>query len=615
MAEWTRRGFLGWAASSALLAGCLEEAGQSSNAVPSAAGPREIPLEFEGNPGGVLPGLHRFPKSSLRGYGFEGELRTKPIFLDGAYELSFVPAVNGVLAPGIFTVSAVTDGGVVDLMGANVAEGYGIVGTAYFVKADLSPFAGRRIALRWTFRPRSEGAPVTRGVVGMPRVFRKDARPERPHVILVCSDTHRYDYSLTAEGARLMPAFAQFCRDAVVFDRAYANASWTIPSTTSVMTGVNPFRHGAGWRVGVNADLIRRAGGTLPAERAKATEKRNYDIVKHDAGLHTFQERLTGEGYCSVCLAGNAWLRFCETAEDGFDLTTKELSIGSAPDKGAMLMKNARAILENWPRQQPLLLYVHSNHVHDYAREAPLLEAREGKRPFPTPAEWQATYGGRVREYDGHFNTLVSALRGAGIFDDAAVLFYADHGEDLLECGDQWGHGNGLSEAQLHVPVVIKPPSGAGWAAGRRQTRVQLLDLAPTILDMALGGDALQEFDGQFEGRALTDVVSQERNWPRGPIVSGVQFKGDELGGVRDGEWKYVYNFETKERVLSRGEDSESCDPADASEAEPEVAERMHGLLMAEWTRFTQATLGEGRSSLEELTPEQRQDLESMGYL
>ncbi|NIR31635.1 MAG: hypothetical protein GWN84_20455, partial [Gammaproteobacteria bacterium] len=74
-------------------------------------------------------------------------------------------------------------------------------------------------------------------------------------------------------------------------------------------------------------------------------------------------------------------------------------------------MENARAILENWPRQVPLFLYVHSNHVHDYDREDHLLAARRGERPSPPPEKWRAVYRKRVREYDDHFADLMQALR------------------------------------------------------------------------------------------------------------------------------------------------------------------------------------------------------------
>lgn len=609
--ELSRRGFLGWAACSTLLGAC----GKVDRPDSGFAGPREVPLEFEPGPRGPIAGLHRFPKTSLRGFGFEGELTSKPIFLDGVYEVSFVPAVNGLLAPGVFKVSAVTSDGVVDLMRANVDAGYGVIGATFFVKTDLSRFAGRRIALRWSFRPNEPGAPVTRAVVGMPRVFRSDARPARPHIILVCSDTHRYDYCLTPDGAGLMPAFTDFCRDAVAFDRAYANASWTIPSTTSVMTGVNPYRHGAGWRVDVNEDLVRRAGGKTPPERAKATKKRNYDIIKHDPRLYTFQEMLSAAGYCSVCLAGNQWIRFAESAEDGFDLTTKELPIGTPAENGAMLMRNARTLLEHWPRQQPLLLYVHSNHVHNYAREAPLMEARDGKRAFPDPELWRTLYGKRVREFDGQFDSLMASIREAGILDDAAVVFYADHGEQLLECGDRWGHGNAMTETLLHVPLALKPPTSQDFGPGRRGTPVQLLDLAPTLVDLALGRDGLKRAGDQFEGRSLAPLAAGEQPWGPRPMVSGIQFNGPELASVRYNGWKYVYNLDDATGALDRYDDGEPCEAGDASSAKPATARRLRSVVTGAWTRFIDETLGEERTSLGDLTPEQRDDLESMGYL
>jgi hypothetical protein len=76
----------------------------------------------------------------------------------------------------------------------------------------------------------------------------------------------------------------------------------------------------------------------------------------------------------------------------------------------------------------------------------------------------------------------------------AVVAFTADHGE-LLGEHDCWGHGLTLFQGTVAVPLLLKAP---GLERGQLATPVQLVDLAPTLLELAdcAGG-------AQLMGRSL----------------------------------------------------------------------------------------------------------------
>ena len=68
------------------------------------------------------------------------------------------------------------------------------------------------------------------------------------------------------------------------------------------------------------------------------------------------------------------------------------------------------------------------------------------------------------------------------------MILVSDHGEGLGDHGEQ-EHGLFVYDEAIHVPLIIKQPAGEG--AGRRvKAVVQLVDLVPTILDLAKGHSA-----------------------------------------------------------------------------------------------------------------------------
>ncbi len=79
---------------------------------------------------------------------------------------------------------------------------------------------------------------------------------------------------------------------------------------------------------------------------------------------------------------------------------------------------------------------------------------------------------------------LFDWLRSTGAYDRALVILTSDHGEEFREHGG-WLHGFTLYEEQIHVPLIIKPPSSLGAAVGRRSQPVSLLDVVPTVLEIA----------------------------------------------------------------------------------------------------------------------------------
>ena len=84
----------------------------------------------------------------------------------------------------------------------------------------------------------------------------------RPSILLVVVDTLRAD-AVSAYGAieGTTPAFDALASGGLLYGRAYAPSSWTLPSHASLLTGFGPDRHGVGiaGRMGLRAELATLA--------------------------------------------------------------------------------------------------------------------------------------------------------------------------------------------------------------------------------------------------------------------------------------------------------------------------------------------------------------------
>jgi len=135
---------------------------------------------------------------------------------------------------------------------------------------------------------------------------------------------------------------------------------------------------------------------------------------------------------------------------------------------------------------------------------------------------------------------MLEQLAADGLADSTIVIFWGDHGEGIP-------HGKrALTEHGLRVPLVIRLPSrvrdrvrlpGGVPAAGTTANLVSLMDLGPTMLDLAG-----VEIPHWMEGRSFLGPHAVTRGY-----VIGVADRMDAAPGfgrsVRDAGYRYVRNF------------------------------------------------------------------------
>jgi hypothetical protein len=106
---------------------------------------------------------------------------------------------------------------------------------------DLSEFAGRKVDLEFKTEPKSKNT-IYRFAWSSPEIYDISNKTGRPNVILVSIDTLRHDRMIPQK----MPNLAALSQKSIVYNDAYCTFPGTLPSHTSVMTGLYVAEHQVG---------------------------------------------------------------------------------------------------------------------------------------------------------------------------------------------------------------------------------------------------------------------------------------------------------------------------------------------------------------------------------
>lgn len=309
-----------------------------------------------------------------------------------------------------------------------------------------------------------------------------DARSENGaprRIVLVVIDTLRADHlEVYGYEHRTAPFLASLAKRGVVFDRAHSTSSWTAPSTASIVTGLYPTRHGV-----VEGFFAHRQRESFAERDGVAVQP----LTRLPGDARLMAERLRDAGYATLGVASNINIGPVLGFDRGFD---RFVHAQQRPAEG--LLQEAAA----WPELQPdsgerSFLYLHLNDAHvPYDPRRPWFEppSMPGRRPM-------AAYDSEISYIDAALERLATELAWD---DETLVIVVSDHGEEF---GDHGGtqHAGGLHEELTHVVMIF---AGAGLPARRVGVDVSLVDVLPTLLDLA-GLEA----DPALDGRSLAPLL------------------------------------------------------------------------------------------------------------
>jgi arylsulfatase A-like enzyme/Flp pilus assembly protein TadD len=262
----------------------------------------------------------------------------------------------------------------------------------------------------------------------------------RPSILFVTLDTTRADAVGPEAAGVTTPSFNALAARGRRFRWAYAAVPQTLPSHTSMLTGLYPAGHGV-----------------------------------HENGRHVadsqnlISERLHAAGYRTAAFVSSFALAKRFGLARGFDVYDDE-SPGGRPERTAQETTDRVIEFLKQAPAQPLFLWVHYYDPHyPYTPPEPF-RSRYPKQP----------YYGEVASMDQQLGRLAAAFQQQ-MKGPVAIVLAGDHGEGLGEHGEQQ-HGDLLYQATMHVPLVLIGPR---VPAGVSDVAVSTRRIFHTILDWA----------------------------------------------------------------------------------------------------------------------------------
>jgi arylsulfatase A-like enzyme len=287
------------------------------------------------------------------------------------------------------------------------------------------------------------------------------------------------------------PRLAGLAADGVVFDRAYANANWTIPSHACLLTGFlssvtrTNFQSARTGEIAPLSPEFKTAASVLREAgfRTASFPSNSYNLCRRfgfDQGFDTLWSGTPRDANLTAALLAHKLVRSPRAA----DWVTRRLPLDEYVSARALNRKVFRWLDRR--AREPFFLFVNYTEPHGTNALArgikrafgvdapPPLWRRDPKTGVPELDEesrraLRRWYEAEIAAVDAEIGRLLDRLKARGIYDDTLVVVTSDHGELLGEHGD-FGHVVWLYEPTVRVPLVVKYPEGE--SAGTRSSRL-----------------------------------------------------------------------------------------------------------------------------------------------
>ena len=292
------------------------------------------------------------------------------------------------------------------------------------------------------------------------------------NVLLITIDTLRADrLSCYGNSSFKTPNIDGLAEKGILFSRAFAHNSLTLPSHTNILLGTLPLYHGV---------------------------QDNFNFVVKDNFL-TLAEYLKKFDYSTGAFIGGSPLDSKFGLDQGFDVYDDDFAlVGSSGLTSAE--RKAEVVIEkalNWMKNQstPWFTWIHLFDPH-YSYEAP--------EPFLSRFK-NTPYDGEVAYIDYTLGRLFDNMKQGNLSNNTLFVFTSDHGESLGEHGEDT-HGIFAYNSTIWVPLIFSIP---GIKSGKINQPVSHVDIFPTVCDF-LGIEKPQNLQGlsllpTTNGKKLTE--------------------------------------------------------------------------------------------------------------
>lgn len=325
-----------------------------------------------------------------------------------------------------------------------------------------------------------------------------------PNIILIIADDISQDFGAYG-GAVETPHFDALAQSGVLFTNAYVAASSCSPSRNSLITGRYPHNHGA-------PELHM----PLPAGQFA------FPAALRDAGYHT--------------VAAGKWHMGPEPVA-AFD-RVNDIAYPDDFTGAQTWIPELRAR----PMDRPFFFWFAAFDAHRPWEPDPELTPTDpstvdlpaGLPDTPATRDDFASYLDEVRRFDSIIGDVVAELEVQGVLNDTLLLVTSDNGRPFPRAKTT------LFEAGMRTPLVAHWPNGGLPAGSVSESLISLIDVAPTLLELA-GVEVPPSVQGVSFASVLQDpaatprqIVFGERNWHTQRNVGRM---------VRQGDYVYMRDF------------------------------------------------------------------------
>ncbi len=408
-------------------------------------------------------------------------------------------------------------------------------------------------------------------------------------IIISLTNTRKDHIGIYGYARPTTPNIDEFFKNSLVFENAFAPASWTLPVSASLYTSLFPYSHGV---------MDRYDGSKLPDE------------------VFTFTEALKENGYSTAGITGGGDYNRSFNINQGFDYYVDETNYadfnidveGPEAKKAAYLgIERLVPIAEKWLKENKdkkffLLLQGYDTHCPfkpkapfdkkfdpdyenskiDYSNclwtfeQTEPLHNEKGERYWPVKTWFTkegikefrlkdrdvlhmiALYDGEIAQADAELKNFLKNIKDTGIEQNTIIIFMSEHGDLFGEHG-RFMRGGPLRgtfyDPVLNFPFIIKHP--AIQEPIRITSLAQTVDILPTFAEM-LGIKHAEK--SAWQGKSLVPAITGEKEVneyvyaaSKYKAKNNIFFSGLSIvESIRDKDWKLIkeeiFDADTNER-------------------------------------------------------------------
>ncbi len=354
-----------------------------------------------------------------------------------------------------------------------------------------------------------------------------------PNIVVVVIDTLRADHlSCYGYPAPTSPAIDELAEQSAVFETAIAPGIPTMPSFTTLGTGLHPYRHG------VVAHFWHRMLSEKTVLLPQLAKQGGYvtaavdNLVIQGGGRGTWFAR----GYDHY--SGFVYRPFSNQGSDITDRATR--FVHEYAGRPLFLL------VHYWDPHTPYVPRPPFDTMHyrpgsstidmaDVRRIEPryygaLLEEMHLREP--DDYAWvTAQYDGEISQVDAEVGRLAGEIEDCGAWDDTIFVLMSDHGECFGE-GDYHFNHMSLYDAVIRVALMVRVPGSPGR---RLAALVSTEDVLPTLIDLA----GLPSPPYPLTGTSLASLIGGRTREGR-PYVVGAESTRQASLALRTADWKVI---------------------------------------------------------------------------